>query len=134
MYLAGDPPVSPLQPPCTGLSWNCDRGEHPCPHMQGGSSPLVTPHLAPASTYPTENQSIVLRGEEAVHQNWSRKEVYRVFRSYHQKNFPVGLHDAYNAQDREAEEADANKHANPGCCVDVVIVGGFKQWVEAVLV
>ena len=58
--------------------------------------------------------------------------MYRVFRSYHQKNFPVGLHDAYDAQDREAEEADANKHANPGCCIDLVIVGGFKQWVEAV--
>ena len=102
--------------------------------MQGGSSPLFTPQLSPASTYPAENQSIVLREEETVHQNWSRKQMYGIFRSYHQKNFPVGLHDAYDAQDREAEEADANKHANPGCRIDVVVVGGFKQWVEAVLV
>lgn len=51
-----------------------------------------------------------------------------------QEHFPVGLHDSYNGENRQAEEADAHKHAYPSCPKDVIVVGGFKQRVETVLV
>lgn len=57
-----------------------------------------------------------------------------VVRSYRQEYFPVGLHNSYNGENRQAEEADAHKHAYPSCPVDVIVVGGFKQRVETVLV
>lgn len=76
----------------------------------------------------------MLREEETIHQNWPRRQLKRALSSHRQKNFPVGLHDAYYAKNRQTEETDADKHANPGRPIDVIIVSGFKQWVEAVLV
>lgn len=72
------------------------------PHGQSSpqkvSSLLRTPHLTlSAPTHTTESQSIVLREEKIIRQNWSRREIQSILRSYHQKDFPVGLHDAYNA-------------------------------------
>ncbi|KAK2503856.1 hypothetical protein MC885_003298 [Smutsia gigantea] len=74
------------------------------------------------------------RRNKSIHQNRPRGQLQRASKSHRQKDFPVGLHDAYNAQDRQAEEADAHKHANPGGPVDVIVVRGFQQGIEAVLV
>lgn len=135
-YSSGHPQVSPLWLLCTGVFWTCNSGGHFCFHVDNftagkvlPSSPLIwyllLPHWKPNLCSVKKKESIKIG---------SGRQLQRNLRSYRQKNFPAGLHDAYDAKNGQAEEADAHKYADPGSPIDVIIVSGFKQWVEAVLV
>lgn len=50
--------------------------------------------------------------------------------TYHEQQGPIGLNDSNDTKDRQSKECEANKDANPGSSVDVIVFCGFQQRVE----